>query len=62
VQKIIMAFGETLWDLLPTAAVLGGAPFNFAYRVNSLGDNGLIVTRLGRDERGRKARQQIEGQ
>lgn len=59
--KTVLAYGETLWDLLPSGAVLGGAPFNFVYRVNSLGDRGVIVTRLGRDEPGRKALAQIEG-
>jgi fructokinase len=54
-MKTILAFGETLWDLLPTGPVLGGAPCNFAYRVNSLGDRAILVTRLGRDELGKKA-------
>jgi fructokinase len=53
--KTVVAFGETLWDLLPTGPVLGGAPANFAYRLNSLGDRSLIVTRLGRDDLGKKA-------
>lgn len=53
--KLILAFGETLWDLLPGGPALGGAPFNFAYRANSLGDRGLIVTRLGEDDFGKKA-------
>jgi len=59
VQKTIVAVGETLWDLLPSGAMLGGAPFNFACRANSLGDRGIIVTRLGRDEYGRRALEQI---
>ncbi len=50
-----MAFGEVLWDILPSCVVLGGAPFNFTYRVHSLGDTALMVSRLGRDELGRKA-------
>jgi len=54
-EKTVVAFGETLWDLLPAGPVLGGAPFNFAYRINSLGDRGLIVSRLGRDELGEGA-------
>jgi fructokinase len=54
-RKTVLAYGETLWDLLPSGAVLGGAPFNFAYRVNCLGDRGLICTRLGRDGLGREA-------
>ena len=58
-RKIIFAFGEILWDILPSCTVLGGAPFNFVYRVNSLGDTGLMVSRLGRDEFGRKAFEQV---
>lgn len=58
-RNTIVAFGETLWDLLPAGAVLGGAPSNFAYRVNALGDRGLLVTRLGRDELGQKAGAQL---
>ncbi|MFW6188995.1 MAG: carbohydrate kinase family protein [Planctomycetota bacterium] len=55
VQHTVLAYGETLWDLLPSGPQLGGAPFNFCYRVDELGDLGLMVTRLGRDELGRKA-------
>src|SRR5213083_862151 len=58
-QKTVLSFGETLWDLLPSGPALGGAPFNFAYRVNSLGDRGLVVTRLGRDDSGWKALDQM---
>jgi len=54
-MKTVLSFGETLWDLLLAGPVLGGAPCNLAYRVNSLGERGVIVTRLGRDELGRKA-------
>jgi fructokinase len=58
-NKTILAFGEVLWDILPSCTVLGGAPFNFVYRVNSLGDKGLMISRLGRDKLGRKAHEQI---
>jgi fructokinase len=58
-KKTIFAFGELLWDILPSCTVLGGAPFNFVYRVNSLGDTGLMISRLGRDELGRKAFDQV---
>jgi fructokinase len=57
--KTVLSFGETLWDLLPAGAQLGGAPCNLAYRVNSLGERGLIVTRLGRDDLGRKAAERL---
>jgi fructokinase len=58
-QKTVLAFGETLWDLMPTGPMLGGAPFNFAFRVNALGDRGIIASRLGRDELGRQAAARI---
>lgn len=58
-MKTILSFGETLWDLLPGGPVLGGAPCNLAYRVNSLGERGRIVTRLGRDELGKAAAEQL---
>ncbi len=58
-KKTIFAFGELLWDILPSCTILGGAPFNFVYRVNSLGDTGLMISRLGRDELGRKAFDQV---
>ena len=58
-QKTVLAFGELLWDLLPSGAVLGGAPANFAYRINALGDRGVVVTRLGRDALGQSAFDQL---
>jgi fructokinase len=58
-SSTIISFGEALWDLLPTGPVLGGAPLNFAYRVNSLGHRSIIVSRLGKDDLGEKAREQI---
>ncbi len=54
-EKTVLAFGELLWDILPAEILLGGAPCNFVYRVNSLGDRGLMVSRLGRDDLGREA-------
>jgi len=56
----IVAFGEILWDMLPSGRTLGGAPLNFAYRVNSLGDIAYPVSRLGRDELGREAWHRVE--
>lgn len=55
----IVSFGEALWDLLPNGPVLGGAPLNFAYRVKALGHRSIIASRLGRDDLGQKAREQI---
>ena len=53
--KTVLAVGEVLWDLLPDGARLGGAPFNFAARVNRLGDRALMVSRLGSDALGDEA-------
>ena len=55
VAKTIIAFGELLWDIFPNGEALGGAPSNFAYRINSLGHDGWLVTRLGKDHRGKRA-------
>ncbi|MBM3334948.1 hypothetical protein FJY63_09835, partial [Candidatus Sumerlaeota bacterium] len=43
----------------PSGPKLGGAPFNFAYRANALGDRSLMISRLGRDELGDRAAAQI---
>ena len=58
-MKTVLSFGEALWDLLPSGPMLGGAPLNVAFRLRSLGDRAFIVTRLGKDELGRKAREAI---
>jgi len=55
----IAAFGEVLWDLLPDASVLGGAPFNFTYRINSLNNEGVMISAVGKDAYGEKALQTI---
>jgi fructokinase len=57
--KKVLAFGEILWDLLPSGPVLGGAPLNFAYRIHMLGDEAWIASRLGKDPLGQKAAEQV---
>jgi fructokinase len=57
----VLAFGELLWDLLPSGEVLGGAPANFACRMHELGHITVLVTRLGRDSRGKAAFEQVRG-
>ena len=58
-SKKIAAFGELLWDLLPSGKVLGGAPANFIYRINSFGDQGTLLSKVGNDKAGREAREEI---
>ncbi len=55
-QKIFKAvgLGEILWDLFPEGKLLGGAPANFAYHMNVLGNQGLAVSSVGSDKLGRE--------
>jgi len=61
VKSTVTAFGEALWDMLPSGAKLGGAPLNFVYRIQTLGHRGVIISRLGRDELGDRAFERIAG-
>jgi fructokinase len=49
-----VGLGEILWDLLPGGKQLGGAPSNFAYMANLLGDEGVVASRVGEDVLGRE--------
>lgn len=51
-KKIAVGLGEILWDLLPSGKVLGGAPANFAYHLNSLGITSYPVSAVGDDSLG----------
>ena len=53
-KKKVVAVGELLWDLFPDYSVAGGAPFNLACRISSMGDHGMMVSALGTDDRGKK--------
>ncbi|MBQ7585598.1 MAG: carbohydrate kinase [Desulfovibrionaceae bacterium] len=48
--------GEVLFDVFPNGMKLGGAPANFAYHCTQLGFESLIVSAVGMDENGEKAR------
>jgi fructokinase len=52
---LILGIGELLWDVLPNATRLGGAPANFAVMAGRLGDRAAILSRIGRDDFGRRA-------
>lgn len=58
-SKKIAAFGELLWDILPNGKVLGGAPANFIYRINSFGDEGTLLSRVGNDRAGKEVREAL---
>jgi fructokinase len=52
---LILGIGELLWDLLPEGAFLGGAPANFAVMAGRLENRAVLLSRIGRDQLGRKA-------
>jgi fructokinase len=52
---LILGVGELLWDVLPSATRLGGAPANFAMMAGRLGNRAAILSRIGRDDFGRQA-------
>jgi fructokinase len=67
---LILGIGELLWDILPqrrsglagipiddsgTIGLLGGAPANFTVMAGRLGNHAAILSRIGRDDLGRKA-------
>jgi fructokinase len=52
----IAGLGEALWDAFPEGEKFGGAPANFACHCRSLGADAFMVSSLGCDTRGQKAR------
>jgi fructokinase len=65
---LILGIGELLWDMFPEGSkpagdrdgsavrgLLGGAPANFGVMAGRLGDHAAILSRIGRDDLGRKA-------
>ncbi|MGH7455649.1 MAG: PfkB family carbohydrate kinase, partial [bacterium] len=50
----IVGIGEVLWDIYRDRRYLGGAPANFAIHAAQLGDEGLLVSRIGDDGMGRE--------
>lgn len=50
----VVSFGEILWDKLPSGKVPGGAPLNFAYRLNSFQNSLSIISKVGDDSLGKE--------
>ena len=71
---LILGLGELLWDLLPEGAqlggvpidgsrsmgLLGGAPANFSVMAGRLGNHAAILSRIGRDDLGRRAMERLD--
>ena len=49
---VIVGLGEVLWDVFSDGRRLGGAPANFGFYANGLGEDGIIVSRVGKDREG----------
>lgn len=57
----VISVGELLWDMLPDRKILGGAPSNLAFRLNELGMETYLVSRVGNDELGFEALEILKG-
>ena len=55
-RPVIAGVGEVLWDVYPDAAHFGGAPANFACHAAGLGAEAWMVSAVGADELGDRAR------
>lgn len=54
-ESRIVVFGEVLFDCFPTGEhILGGAPFNVAWHLQALGDQPMLISRVGDDSLGEK--------
>ena len=52
----VLLVGEVLWDLSPGGAQLGGAPLNVGAHLARLGHAARLVSAVGDDALGEKAR------
>ncbi|HSV97084.1 MAG TPA: carbohydrate kinase [Spirochaetota bacterium] len=51
-DMMILSIGEILFDIFPSYRRPGGAPFNVAFHLRSLGFNAALASRVGTDELG----------
>ena len=57
--QLVVGLGELLWDLLPSGPRLGGAVSNFAVMAGRLGSCAVCASRIGADDLGRRAREEL---
>lgn len=53
-KKRAVCFGEVLWDVFPEGERIGGAPLNVASRLSASGISTEIITKVGRDLKGKE--------
>ncbi|MBK9031460.1 MAG: hypothetical protein IPL61_09005 [Myxococcales bacterium] len=56
---MVIVWGEVLWDQFPDGDQLGGAPANVAWHLAGLGARVELVTRVGADADGARARARL---
>ncbi len=59
-RKRVVAFGEVVWDILPNGKILGGTPSNMVFRCNCFNEEGFLLSRVGDDELGIEALDQLK--
>jgi fructokinase len=57
--QLVVGIGELLWDMLSSGPRLGGAVSNFSVMAGRLGSHAVCASRLGQDELGRRALQEL---
>jgi fructokinase len=56
----ILSLGEVLWDVFSEREFLGGAPLNFSAVAQRLGNSVALLTAVGKDVRGDRAREEMQ--
>lgn len=59
-ELTMVGIGELLWDLLPAGKQVGGAPANFAFHCQQLGNRGVVVSSVGKDPLGEEILQVLQ--
>lgn len=59
-NRPVVGLGEVLWDCFPDQQHPGGAPANFAFHARQLGLLGVVCSRVGDDDLGRKFRAYLQ--
>lgn len=56
----ILSFGEIIWDVYDSGAVIGGAPLNFAANCAYFGEDAYMLSAVGNDELGDRSFESLE--
>ncbi len=59
-RDVVVGIGELLWDCFADSRRPGGAPANVAFHAKQLGHEGVVCSRVGRDELGTELLEYLE--